>query len=271
MVSDRRKRTSSRKNKDDRRDTYYWRAKEEGFRSRAAYKLFQINEKHEIIKPGDSVVDLGAAPGGWLEVAQKISGGRIIGVDLQRITPIEGIDTIRGDITSDRTIEKILKKVGEGGVDVVICDAAPNLSGNWSLDHARSIDLTTSALECAKKILKPGGHFVVKVFQGDMFAGFLDKLSRNFVFTKSYSPKASRLQSAEIYVIGKKFLSAPVRRGNRFDVEIAEIGTNGDGVVTIDGFIIFVKDVQIGDKVSIRITDVKPSFAFAEVMSANKS
>jgi 23S rRNA (uridine2552-2'-O)-methyltransferase len=147
----------------DRRDTYYWRAKDEGFRSRASYKLFQINEKHHIIKPGDTVVDLGAAPGGWLEVAKEISEGRVIGVDLQKISPIEGVETIKGDITSDRTIEKIVELVGLRGVDVVICDAAPNLSGNWSLDHARSIDLTTSALECAKKILKPGGHFVFKV------------------------------------------------------------------------------------------------------------
>lgn len=268
MVSDRRKRTS-RKNKDDRRDTYYWRAKEDGFRSRASYKLFQINEKHEIIRSGDSVVDLGAAPGGWLEVAKQLSGGHIIGVDLQRITPIEGVETIKGDITSDRTIDKIFKKVGDDGVDVVICDAAPNLSGNWSLDHARSIDLTTCALECAIKILKPGGHFVVKVFQGDMFDAFMNKMSRNFAFTKSYSPKASRSQSAEIYVIGKKFLSAPLKKGNKFDVEITELGSDGDGAVTIDGFVVFVKDVEIGDKVNIRITDVKPNFAFAEVVKKN--
>ncbi|WP_406661012.1 23S rRNA (uridine(2552)-2'-O)-methyltransferase [Methanolobus sp. ZRKC3] len=260
------RRGSHSRNKDDRRDTYYWRAKEEGYRSRASYKLFQINEKHEVIKEGDTVVDLGAAPGGWLEVAKKLSGGRIVGVDLQRILPIEGIETIKGDITADRTIEKILKTVGQEGADVVICDAAPNLSGNWSLDHARSIDLTTSALECARKILKPGGHFVVKVFEGDMFKGFFDKVSRNFAFTRSYSPKASRSQSAEIYIIGKKFLSAPLRRGNEFDVEITEIGSSGDGAVTIDGFVVFVKDVELGDNVKIKIKDVKPNFAFAEVV-----
>ncbi len=258
-----------RKNKDGKRDTYYWKAKEDGFRSRAAYKLFQINEKHELIKPGDSIVDLGAAPGGWLEVAKQLTDGHIIGVDLQRIAPIEGIETIKGDMTSERTIEKILKKVGEDGVEVVICDAAPNLSGNWSLDHARSIDLTTCALECAIKILKPGGHFVAKVFQGDMFDGFVHKLSRNFAFTKSYSPKASRSQSAEIYVIGKKFLSAPLKKGNKFDVEITEIGSDGDGVATVDGFVVFVKDVELGDKVNIKITDVKPNFAFAEVLKKN--
>lgn len=250
----------------DRRDTYYWRAKDEGFRSRASYKLFQINEKHHIIKSGDTVVDLGAAPGGWLEVAKKLSGGRVLGVDLQKISPIEGVETIKGDITSDRTIEKIVSLVGERGVDVVICDAAPNLSGNWSLDHARSIDLTSSALDCAKKILKPGGNFVVKVFQGDMFKEFLDRLASNFSFTRSYSPDASRSQSAEIYIIGKKFLTSPVRKGEEFDVEIKELGANGDGAVFIDNFVVFVRDVSLGEHVRIRIEDVKPSFAFASLV-----
>ncbi|WP_292466735.1 23S rRNA (uridine(2552)-2'-O)-methyltransferase [Methanolobus sp.] len=250
----------------DRRDKYYWKAKDQGYRSRASYKLFQINGKHHIIEEGDTVVDLGAAPGGWLEVAKEISGGRVVGVDLKKILPIEGVETIVGDITSDRTIEKILGLVGQGGADVVICDAAPNLSGNWSYDHARSIDLTRSALGCAKKILKPGGHFVVKVFQGDMFKAFLEEVKDNFSYTHSYSPKASRSQSAEIYVIGKKFLTSPVRRGDEFDVEITELGSSGDGAVLIDSFVVFIKDVEIGDHVKIKIQDVKPNFAFADVI-----
>ncbi|WP_094228131.1 23S rRNA (uridine(2552)-2'-O)-methyltransferase [Methanolobus psychrotolerans] len=250
----------------DRRDKYYWKAKDEGFRSRASYKLFQINGKHNIITEGDTVVDLGAAPGGWLEVAKQLSGGRVVGVDLKRISPIDGVETIVGDITSDKTIEKILDLVGHAGVDVVICDAAPNLSGNWSLDHGRSIDLTRSALGCAKKILKPGGHFVVKVFQGDMFKFFLEEVKNNFAFTRSYSPQASRSQSAEIYIVGKKFLTSPVRRGDEFDVEINELGSSGDGAVLIDNFVVFVKGVDIGDYVRIRIMDVKPNFAFAEVI-----
>ncbi|MBP1909441.1 23S rRNA (uridine(2552)-2'-O)-methyltransferase [Methanolobus bombayensis] len=250
----------------DRRDKYYWKAKDEGFRSRAAYKLFQINDKHHVINEDDTVVDLGAAPGGWCEVAKQLSGGRVVGVDLRRISPIEGVETIVGDITSDRTIAKILDMVGHEGADAVICDAAPNLSGNWSYDHARSIDLTRSALGCAKKILKPGGHFVVKVFQGDMFKEFLDEVKDNFTYTRSYSPKASRSQSAEIYVVGKKFLTAPVRRGDEFEVDITELGSSGDGAVLIDNFVVFVKGVQIGDHVRIKINDVKPNFAFAEVI-----
>ena len=217
------------------------------------------------------MVDLGAAPGGWLEVARHISGGRIVGVDLKRISFLEGVETIAGDITADRTIEKILNLVGRGGSDVVICDAAPNLSGNWSLDHARSIDLTRCALGCAKKILRPGGHFVVKVFQGDMFTEVLNEVRDNFAFTRSYSPHASRSQSAETYIIGKKFLTSPVRRGDEFDVQINEIGSSGDGVVLIDDFVVFVKDVELGDNVRIKVQDVKPNFAFSEVIRKESS
>ncbi len=249
----------------DRRDYYYHQAKEEGYRSRASFKLKQINEKYRLIKRGDSVVDLGAAPGGWLQVAKELSGGKVLGVDLQRIEPIDGVETIRGDINADSTIKKIIEIVGKKGADVVICDAAPNLSGNWSYDHARSIELTTSALDCAKKILKPNGNFVVKVFQGDMFKDYMDKVRDNFVRTTAYSPQASRSQSAETYVIGKKFLTAPMRRGDEFVVDIEKLGSSGDGAVLVDGFVVFVKEVKVGEKVKIKIQDVKPNFAFADV------
>ncbi|HJH31550.1 MAG TPA: TRAM domain-containing protein [Methanosarcinaceae archaeon] len=250
----------------DRRDSYYWQAKSDGYRSRASYKFKQINEKFEIVNKGDTIVDLGAAPGGWLQIAKELSGGRIVGVDLQRIVPIDGVDTIKGDITAERTIKKIIKLVGEEGADVVICDAAPNLSGNWSLDHARSIDLVTSALECAKIILKPKGHFVVKVFEGDMFKVFIDKVRNNFTYTRAYTPKASRSQSAEIYVVGKKFLTSPVRIGDEFEITIKKLGSGGDGAVVIEGFVVFVKNVEVGEHVRIKIEDVKPNFAFADVI-----
>ena len=218
-----------------------------------------------VIKRGDSVVDLGAAPGGGLQVAKELSGGKVLGVDLQRIDPIEGVETIQGDINAESTIKKIIKIVGEKGADVVLCDAAPNLSGNWSYDHARSIELSTSALECAKKILKPKGNFVVKVFQGDMFKEYMDKVRDNFVHVKAYSPQASRSQSAEIYIVGKKFLTAPLRRGQKFVVDIENLGSSGDGAVLIEGFVVFVKDVEVGERVRIKIADVKPNFAFADV------
>ncbi len=190
----------------DRRDYFYRKAKEEGYRSRAAFKLKQINERFNIIKKRDTVVDLGAAPGGWLQVAKELSGGKVVGVDILPIEGIEGVETIKGDIRLEATVEKIKEKIKKEGADVVICDAAPNLSGNWSYDHARSIDLATSALECAGKLLKPEGRFAVKVFQGDMFPEFLDKVRRHFVKVQAFTPKATRKQSAEIYVIGKGLL-----------------------------------------------------------------
>lgn len=193
-----------------REDYFYRKAKKEGYRSRASYKLQQINAKYNMIQLGNTVVDLGASPGGWLQVAKEISGGFILGVDLQEIEPIEGVETLLGNITDPSTIQKIQGMIkGVGGADVVICDASPNLSGNWSLDHARSIDLCNSALKIAIKILKPGGNFVVKVFQGDMFSDFLATVKKKFIFTKAYGPRASRKESAEIYIIGKGFFRSP--------------------------------------------------------------
>ncbi len=188
--------------KKGRKDYYYKRAKAEGFRSRASYKLLQIQERYHIIHAGDTVVDLGAAPGGWLQVIRSLNA-TAIAVDRQQMVPLEGVIFIRGDITAAETVEKI-KRVAEK-VDVVLSDAAPNLSGTWSLDQARSIDLARSALDVAKKTLKPGGNLLVKVFQGDLFNSFVEEMSPFFGFTRAFSPQASRKQSAEIYLIGKSF------------------------------------------------------------------
>ncbi|MFA4936230.1 MAG: 23S rRNA (uridine(2552)-2'-O)-methyltransferase [Candidatus Methanoperedens sp.] len=248
----------------DRRDYFYKKAKDEGYRSRAAFKLKQINEKFNIIKKGDTVVDLGAAPGGWLQIAKEISGGKIVGVDILPIEKIEGVETIKGDIRLDVTVEKIKEKTRKEGVDTVICDAAPNLTGNWSYDHARSIDLAASALECAKKILKPGGGFAVKVFQGDLFPDFLDKVRQGFVKVKAFSPKASRKQSAEIYVIGRELLTGAVRINEEYNVTIEDTGASGDGIAKINDFVVFVKGAKKGEKLNIRIRHVKPNFAFGD-------
>lgn len=246
----------------ERRDYFYRKAKEEGYRSRAAFKLKQINEKFNLIKKGDVVVDIGAAPGGWLQVAKELSGGKVVGVDILPIKEIEGVETIRGDIRLDSTVEKIREKINQA--DVVICDAAPSLSGSWSYDHARSIDLATSALECARKILKPGGRFAVKVFQGDMFPDFLKKMRRYFAKVQAHSPEATRKASAEIYVIGKELLSGAVKVGEEYNVIIEDIGESGDGIAKINDFIVFVKGAKKGEKLRIRIRYVKPSFAFGE-------
>ncbi|MCD1295723.1 23S rRNA (uridine(2552)-2'-O)-methyltransferase [Methanocella sp. CWC-04] len=248
-----------------KRDFFYNKAKQMGYRSRASFKLQYINERYEIIKEGDTVVDLGAAPGGWLQVAKEISGGTVIGVDLQKIEPIEGVTTIKGDMTAPATQEKIFALVDR--VDAVICDAAPNVSGNWALDHGRSIDLGKVALDVAAKLLSPGGNFVVKIFQGDMYDMYLNLVRKNFAFVTSYKSEASRKQSAEIYVIGKGFLTAPVKKGQVMEVVIEDVGKSGDGIARVEDFVIFVKDARKGQKAKIKIDDVKEKFAFAKVLS----
>lgn len=251
----------------DQRDHYYWKAKEEGYRARSSYKLLQINEKFNLIKRGDAIVDLGAAPGGWLQVAKQISGsgGKVVGVDLEKIEPIPGVITFQADITKDATVDLVKDAIG-GSADIVICDAAPNLSGAWDMDHARSIDLARSALAMAKKLLKPGGNFLVKVFQGDMFVDYLSDVRREFSRVQAHSPQASRKESAEMYVVAKKLLSAPVRTGDVRDVEIDSVGRSGDGVAMVDGFAVIVKGAKLGDRLRIKIVAVKPNFAFADIL-----
>ncbi len=185
-----------------RKDYYYKRAKSEGYRSRASYKLLQIQDRYHIIREGDVVVDLGAAPGGWLQVIRTLNA-TAIAVDRQPITPLEDVAIVKADITQTDAVEKI-QSVAKC-VDVVISDAAPNLTGVWSLDHARSIDLARSALNIAGQILRPGGNFLVKVFQGDLFNAFKQDVRSSFNFTHAFNPRASRKQSAEIYLIGKGF------------------------------------------------------------------
>jgi 23S rRNA (uridine2552-2'-O)-methyltransferase len=249
----------------DQRDHFYWKAKEEGYRARSAYKLLQVNEKFHIIKKGDNVVDLGAAPGGWLQVARQLSTGKIVGVDLEPIEPIPGVITIQADITEETTVNLVKEALGSDA-DVVICDAAPNLSGTWDVDHARSIDLARSALAMAKRLLRPGGNFLVKVFQGDMFIEYLKDVRREFSRVFAHSPQASRKESAEMYIVAKKLLSAPVRSGDVRDVHIESVGKSGDGVTIVDGFAIIVKGAGLGDRVRIRIVKVLPNFAFADVL-----
>lgn len=249
----------------DQKDYYYRKAKEEGYRARSAYKLLQINEKFNVIRKDDSVVDLGAAPGGWLQVAQKLSGGKIVGVDLEGIAPIPGVVTFKADITAESTVDLVKGALG-GDADVVICDAAPNLSGAWDRDHAISIDLARSALKMAQKLLKPRGNFVVKVFQGDMFNDYLNEVRQEFVAVHAHSPAASRKESSETYVVGKKLLSAPIRKGNMLNVQIDSVGKSGDGVAIVEGFAIIVRGSKLGDRLRVKVNAVLPNFAFADIL-----
>ena len=249
----------------DQRDHYYRLAKEEGFRARSAYKLLQINEKFHIIKREDSIVDLGAAPGGWLQVAAKLSGGKIVGVDLESIAAIPGVKTFQADITAESTVDLVKDALG-GDADVVICDAAPNLTGAWDMDHAVSVDLARSALKMAKKLLRPRGNFLVKVFQGDLFQDFLNEVKREFSSVQAHSPPASRKESAETYIVAKKLLTSPVRKGDILDVLIESTGKSGDGVAMIEGFAVIVRGSRPGDKLRVKIEAVKPNFAFADIL-----
>jgi 23S rRNA (uridine2552-2'-O)-methyltransferase len=253
----------------DQKDHYYRKAKEDGYRARSVYKLKQINQKFHIIKRGDTVIDLGAAPGGWLQVAKQISGGKVIGVDIEAIEPLPGVITLKADLTNSSTID-LVRDYLDGQADVVICDASPNLTGAWNLDHARSIDLARSALELAKRLLKPKGDFLVKVFQGDMFDQFLSDIRQEFSRVKAFSPPASRKESAEIYLIAKKLLTGPVRQGEIHEVEIEALGKSGDGIAMIDGFAVIVKGANMGEKLKVKISSVKSNFAFAEIMHNDK-
>ncbi|MGC8912716.1 MAG: RlmE family RNA methyltransferase [Thermoplasmata archaeon] len=196
-----------------RKDYYYRMAKKENYRSRAAYKLLYIQNKYRIIKNGDVVIDLGCAPGGWLQVARELVGasGKVFGVDLEEIEPIEGVFFIRGNFLKIEIKERIRKAIFENAnrenVDVVLSDMSPNISGNYSTDHARSVELVTSAFEFASTMLVPDGNFVAKVFQGDLYNELLSKLEKKFCFVKGYKSEASRKSSSEIYVICKGFQS----------------------------------------------------------------
>ncbi|WOF16246.1 RlmE family RNA methyltransferase [Methanoplanus sp. FWC-SCC4] len=184
-------------------DRFYKKSKREGYRSRAAYKLLDIQKRFEIIRSDDNVVDLGAAPGSWLQVLRDLTDGKVIGVDLNPIAPVEGVITIKGDFTTEKIQSRILSHVDF--VNVVVCDASPKLSGQKSYDQARAIALSELALKYACLILKPGGNFVVKSFQGEMFKELLDEARRNFYSVKVYRTKATRRGSSEAYIVAKNF------------------------------------------------------------------
>lgn len=191
-----------------KREHYYRKAKKEKFRSRASYKLLQAVKKHKFIKPGYVVVDLGAAPGGWTQAARKLVGdsGFVLAVDLKLIEPVDApnVRTIIGDVAEPQTIQNILEFLPRSA-DVVVSDVSPNVSGIWELDHARQIDLASQSLRIATSILRSGGNFFVKVFQGRTTNKFIDEVKQHFSFVKLVKPKASRSKSAELYVLGMNF------------------------------------------------------------------
>jgi 23S rRNA (uridine2552-2'-O)-methyltransferase len=252
-----------------RKDRFYNRAKQEGYRTRSAYKLKQLDRECGLFGPGNTVVDLGAAPGGWLQVAAEEvgEGGTVVGVDFQRIDDLDDVDAtvelVRGDMTEDDTKAEV-REVAGGDVDVVLSDMAPNMTGEYGLDHARSVHLARQALDVATDVLDTGGDFAVKVFQGQDLEDFKADVDQEFQYARTVVPEASRDSSSEVYIVGKHRLTAPVREGDVVTVTIEDEGSEGDGVAKVEEFTVFVSGADVGDELDVRIDQVKPRFAFAQ-------
>lgn len=192
-------------------DPYYRAAKQSGYRSRSAYKLLQLVAKFKLITAGDVVVDLGAAPGGWSQVALEQVGerGLVLSVDLQPIAHLGRVLTIEADITNEAetvsAIKAVLAAHGRAAADVVLSDAAPHLTGTKDYDQFRSFELSMAALRLAAAVLKPGGHFAAKIFQGSYYPQFYEAVRAQFGEARASAPAATRKRSAEVYVVGKRF------------------------------------------------------------------
>ncbi len=188
-----------------KRDYFYRKAKKDKYRSRAAYKLLQAVSKYRFLNKGDVVIDLGAAPGGWMQASRKIVGeeGFVLGVDLKPIDPLKetNVYTFVGNLDAIE-IQKQIEQILPAQADVVISDVSPNVSGVWEVDHARQIDLARKSMILALNFLRKGGNFFVKAFQGDMLKDFVEELTQLFARVEIIKPKASRARSAEVFVLG---------------------------------------------------------------------
>ncbi len=188
-------------------DEYVKRASQEGYRSRAAYKLLEIQQKDRIIQPGMRVVDLGAAPGGWSQVAAHLTGkkGQVIALDLLDMDPLPGVAFIQGDFRDDESLGRLRKLLQNRPVDLVISDMAPNVSGMKAVDQPRAMYLCDLALDLAREVLKPEGALVVKVFQGEGFDKYLRELRGALGNVTTRKPKASRPRSREVYLVARNY------------------------------------------------------------------
>ena len=187
---------------DARKDHYRKLAKDQGLRARSAYKLQQLNDSYHVLKKGSKVVDLGCAPGGWLQVATKLVGpsGKVVGIDLKPVEPVQGASILQGSIEDPEMKSKIAEMLG-GKADVLLSDLVPNVSGVWDIDHARQISLTQTALQFAGTVLKEGGSAIFKVFDGDMLKDMRAELQQHFGRVQLSKPSASRQESSELYTV----------------------------------------------------------------------
>lgn len=186
-------------------DPYVKRAQTDGYRARAAYKLLELNEKDQLIRPGMLVLDLGSAPGSWSQIAGRLVGvkGRVIASDILPMDSLENVDFIQGDFTEDAVFDQIMEKLGGAQADLVISDMAPNISGVAAADQASSMYLVELALDMARQVLKPKGNFVAKVFNGEGYDDYLKEVKTLFDKVVVRKPNASRPRSREVYVVGK--------------------------------------------------------------------
>ena len=193
--------------KEHRDDPYVQQAQREGYRSRACYKLLELQEKDRLIKPGMTVVDLGSAPGGWSQVAVELVGhrGRVVASDILPMDNLAGVEFIQGDFTEDVVFEQILEAIGGEPVDLVVSDMAPNMSGMAAVDQPKSMYLVELALDMAQRVLAPGGSFVAKVFQGEGFDQLFRETRDAFDKVLTRKPKASRPRSREVYLVARGF------------------------------------------------------------------
>ncbi len=188
-------------------DEYVQKAQVDGYRSRAVYKLLEIQHKDQLIQPGDVVVDLGAAPGGWSQIARELVGdkGAVFALDILPMDAIAGVTFIEGDFRDQQPFERLREILNGRVVDLVISDMAPNLSGMASVDQPRSIYLCELALDFAVQTLKPGGSFLTKIFQGEGFDAYMRLVRENFASVVTRKPQSSRSKSSEVYLIGHDF------------------------------------------------------------------
>lgn len=199
--------SSGRWLREHRVDAYVQRSRTEGYRSRASYKLIEIARTDRLIRRGDLVIDLGAAPGGWSQVAAELTGptGRVIASDLLPMEPLGGVEFVLGDFTQESAFGAVLEALGEGRADLVISDMAPNMSGIRAVDQPRAMCLAELALDFARKTLKPGGALLCKAFHGEGFEVFLRELRHDFRKIVARKPDASRGRSREVYLVAKQF------------------------------------------------------------------
>lgn len=186
-------------------DSYVKQAQEQGFRSRAVFKLIELQEKDRLIKSSMHVVDLGAAPGGWSQYASQLVGkkGKVIALDILEMDPLPGVSFIQGDFTEQVVFDRLQEELGDAKVDLVMSDMAPNMSGNRSTDQSRGMYLAELAFDTALELLKPGGDFLVKLFQGEGVEKFQQEVRRNFTSIKVRKPDSSRARSREFYLLAR--------------------------------------------------------------------